>query len=402
MRIGLYTTKNSITSNKYKTNPQKTKQQDLQNNSSKQFMPSNSSYGKAIAFGSKKFVSAGDFEIMKAGLVDFVEHECKPFLAKAQPFSDKNHQIHNIADEMTSLYHKKVICGQSDFKIFDAEIPQGYKKVAEYLKNKEEYNYLKEKSKKEFVSDETRQYALNIASIFNPEPVIEHYSPVITKLKNIEKTIKNGIAGLKAMQKSSKIAQKRDNLHEAESLTLFNQHFIGNVSVFNRNATESLEKSAKNDDYYVTRVVKLFEQIPEIKESIVKHNEMLPKLTERTQNAEKLLEENSFTEEDVQKAIDASNLKRQGIFDRNMKNFYQSLETQTQYKWDDNLNVQTDEILQKQSDANKKLWDLIEADKKKYFSEEEVAKRQAKANEEYQQWLNENNPTHEDLNDLPF
>ncbi len=383
---------------------QNLRQNESSNYTSTPLVQSNGAYGKAIAFGSKRFISAGNFEKAKTNLVYFFENESKPFITETKTFWDKNQQLYDRADAMTTLFHKHVISGQNKFNLLDSAIPQGYKKIAEYFKNKEEYIYLKEKSQKAFAGDAASQYASEIASRFEPVPFLEQYRPVLTHIKKTEQSIKNGFAGLKAKEKNNSITTQRDQVSKAEDLSLFNLHFISDVSIFNSNVEKVLDKSMENDAYSASKIIYYNATIPDIKNDIAKHNELLPKLEQRFEQAESLLKENSFTEEDLQKATNAVELKKQGIINRNINQFYKTLERHPQYKWDEKLNAPTDEILQKQSEANKKLFELIESGKKEYFSPEAAAIREATDKAEYFEWQH-NKEYHyplEDSSDLAF
>lgn len=401
MKVNFITQNTNLKNLKYynNSNKQTLSQNKVTNNVTPMIVQSNSSYGKMLAFGMKQAGSASSVALMKTKLIDFVTKKCQPFLANTQAFRDKNHQLNTTANNMVDLYFRKIICGGNNFDILSLEAHKGYAKVGKYLKNIEEYNYLKQKSQERFGSETSRQYASDIAQTFQPVQFMEDYRPVIITLKNIEKTIKNGIAGLKPKQNASEISKKRDNIKEADSLTLFNQYYITNVSLFNDNFQEAL---AKQSSLSKQDVMEYGESIPRIMQDITKHQELTPKLEERTLQAESLIQENSFTEADIQKAIDAFNLKKQGIIKRNLKAFNQNLDNHPKHKWNDALNVQADEVLQKQSDANKKLWELLEADKKEYFSEENIACREKALDDEVFSWAMGQPHTDTFSDDLPF
>ena len=216
---------NNIQNKNYTKKSEPTAVENRNNRSEKFFVDNRESYGRYIAFGN----AASDVSKKVATLRVFLASEVAPFLAKHKPTADANDLIHHNAENRLEIFQKKKRVFSADWgDLQKLDIAAKHlSKPLSHERNIQEYRYLKDKSKKYFVSDDVREYAASISDeMYKRTLYLDTFKPILLQYHKAEQDIRNGLVNLQPEKFLPKLVTKYENVQEASNIALFNTRHI--------------------------------------------------------------------------------------------------------------------------------------------------------------------------------
>ena len=360
---------NRIQNKKYSQSTRMTAVDNRNSNLQKSFVDAKDSYGRYIAFK-----STAPIEVAQkiARLNSFLLDEVAPFLEKHKELAEQNNLIHQKASAILDAVWKKR--NNVDAKIdesFRVEtiniVNEHLKKPLLYLQNLKKYESLNDESKKYFVDDEVRQFADIIApQIHKITPYLDSFNPLVAQYHKTIKDARNGIDGLTNEQVIPRLNAKSAQIREAELRSLFSLTFYDNVSLF-QETTSAFLKRSRDKNYDFQGLDERFEKIYKIRQSMLKHEENLPKAKQNVALATQLLDNNTFSEEEVNQVFQLAENKYLQIIDRNVNRFKKYFNEHPEFRWDKAHDAETDALLAEQNKLNEELRQRIDDSEYRFF-----------------------------------
>ncbi len=331
-----------------------------QNNSSDSNVISsnnNEVYGRYLAF--KALTREEKIEAIQR----FIDTEVDPFLEKHKDFYEKNVELNNIANAIDAPYsqrnpvfqHAKSTAAETEHLDF---IKDNLEKPIQYYKNRKEFQNLKAQSQKYLFA---REYAKDLEpQAMAKNRYLESFLPFVDKNEKTKMDIKNGVANAyKSMP--FQFPKKVRNIQEAISRSDMNTVSYNDAAAYKRNCEKMLAR--EDDTNKNVKIDELYMDSGRIRTLMTLQERQLPELEESTANIQELIEENIYSEEDVETAFNAAHkiIDRTAAHSINtLKKYY---ETHPRFVWLKSKDEEADKFLAMQAEINKNLRNKIEENK---------------------------------------
>ena len=363
---------NNILNKNYTKKSETTAVENRNSSSEKFFVDNRESYGRYIAFGSA--TSAVSEKV--ATLRVFLATEVEPFLAKHEEIAGANDVLHQQAETMLDIFRKsrnafnlKSDSGV-DFKELDI-VAKHLSKPLSHERNIKEYEYLRRKSKKYFVSDDVPTYATSISDEMHKRTLyLDTFKKMLFQYHRTEKDIRNGHANLQPEKFFPELVTKYKQVQEASNMALLNTNFYNDIYFFAQKVSKFLNGTKPDSIGYVSRLDKYSqEEMPLVRSWMQKYETRLPRTSDNTQKAQRLLDENTFLQQEVDGVFEALDKRRSQITAKHINRF---LNNHPESEWNKANDARTDKILARQDELNGVLWQRIEDSKRRFFANKDT------------------------------
>jgi len=377
----LYNNRNTKIQSNHKSRNEQIKSNFASNNSARDALLVNNQclYARYVVFRGSVTQPAQDAALMTSEIRLFLGGEVTRFLRKHEMLYLRNTKIAEKAEKLLKPFDKK-----SDE--FSEKLREGFKpkeldivqaNMQRLLKKEQivkEYSYLREKSQKYFVSDETSAYAESISGQMGETTnYLTHFSPLMQRYHRMMSDVRNGLADKHIEITSPELAVNKEAVQKAEQDARFNMCFYNDVCGFKKRAIELLKKPQQERPIEALR--NFDNGIRGARYSMKNHEELLPLITQRADESENSLAVNAFSADTVDKAFQALETRYNRTIRRNVDNFKRYFNEHPAFIWNEQAGAETDTLLARQDGLNGKLWQMIEEDKNKYFSSESIKQR---------------------------
>jgi len=362
---------NNIQNKNYSQKSKMTVIVNRNDNSKKSFVDGREYYGRYIAFGN----ATSNVTEKIATLQKFLADEIEPFLKKHKKLNNQTLSIHQKSEEMFDIFSQK----RDDFRTtiregFELEkidfVAEHLQKPLIYEQNIQEYNYLRGKSQKYFVSDDVQEYATRIASEMHKKtPYLSSFSPIMSQYYKTAQDIKNGLVNLSPESMFPKLSAKSEEIYKAETTSLLSIFRHIDVSSYFSRVSEFLAQPQGTRE--VVRFNKYFEEIGKIRNYMAQQEEYLPIIEKNVAKAQELLDNNGFTQEEVDTAFQLLEKERLRIIDKQVNRFRRYFDKHYEFRWDKAHDSQTNAILAKQNELNGELSQKIDHSEYRFFNDSE-------------------------------
>ena len=356
--------------NKNYTKKSETTAVENRNNSSKKFFVDNrESYGRYIAFGSTTSAVS-----KKVATLRVLASEVAPFLAKHKPTTDANDSILEQAEAMLGIFQKrdKAFYAKADlgvdFKELDI-VAKHLSKPLSYERNIKEYEYLVKKSQKYFVPDDVREYATSISDkMHESTPYLDTFKPILLQCHKTEQDIRNGLANLRPKTFLPELVTRYGKLQEASNMALDNTTFYNDIYFFAQKVSKFLIGTKPDSIGYVSRLDKYSqEEMPLVRSWMQKYETRLPRTSDNTKKAQRLLDENTFSQQEVDDAFTRLMNRRSQVRTKHVNRFRRYFDEHYEFRWEKAHDAQTNAILAKQDKLNGELSQKIDHSEYRFF-----------------------------------
>lgn len=335
--------------------------------------------GKYIAF---KAQCSNSKEVL---INDFLQEQVEPFLKMYKEDYDKNIQIYNNAEKTESLARgKRYEIRMKHFEDFNlSEVPfvkENLEKPLAYRENLKEYDYLEKHCGLFEKSDETKQFAKDIEEKMHIAH-FDKYNHALHLYDKVNRDIHNGYASINSI--IFPFEAKKDGLQKAKNLVLGNISSYCSAAMFKNNYEKALLET--NQSFKKQKLDSIYEKIRFVKDEIGFYKAHSAEIKDRTKEAEKLLKENSFTQEEIDESYRKLDAMYEKTIRRNLGVLKEYFEKHPDLKSNKELQKKQDNLLKQQEYLNIKLWQHIQDDIKDFNSPEQIVKRTA----EYQKRMRE-------------
>ncbi len=142
-------------------------------------------------------------------------------------------------------------------------------------------------------------------------------------------------------------------------------NFYNNIYLFDQKVSKFLGQPESTIRSQILE--ESFAKMPLMRSWMQKYEARLPRTLDNTQKAKQLLDDNTFSQQEVDTAFQLLEKERLRIIDKQVNRFRRYFDEHAEFRWDKKHDAKTDAILAKQNELNGELSQKIDRSEYSFF-----------------------------------